>query len=95
MLPLDIPVLTAAVVAAAVCTAGALLHVYVSHGIGGQLGGWLAIHGTTELFAIVLAGAAGFHIGRRIAFPGESSRLAAAAGAVAVSAAGAGPAAEH
>jgi uncharacterized membrane protein SpoIIM required for sporulation len=59
--------------------AGALMQVYVAHGIGGQLGGWLAIHGTSELFAIVLAGAAGFHIGRRVAFPGETSRLTAAA----------------
>jgi uncharacterized membrane protein SpoIIM required for sporulation len=59
--------------------AGALMQVYVAHGIGGQLGGWLAIHGTTELFAIVLSGAAGFHIGRRVAFPGEASRLTAAA----------------
>jgi uncharacterized membrane protein SpoIIM required for sporulation len=72
---------TAFLVAFNGCMAGALMQVYVTHGIGGQLGGWLAIHGTTELFAIVLAGAAGFHIGRRVAFPGESSRLTAAASA--------------
>lgn len=70
---------TALLIAMNGCIAGALMQVYVAHGIGGQLGGWLAIHGTTELFSMVLAGAAGFHIGRRVAFPGESSRLAAAA----------------
>jgi uncharacterized membrane protein SpoIIM required for sporulation len=58
---------------------GALMQVYVAHGLGGQLGGWLFIHGSTELFAIVLAGGAGFHIGRRVAFPGEMSRMTAAA----------------
>ena len=31
------------------------------------------IHGTTELFAIVLAGAAGFRIGWASAFPGEAA----------------------
>ena len=44
-----------------------------------ELGGWVIIHGTTELFAIVLAGAAGFRIGWSVVFPGERSRLAAAA----------------
>ena len=33
------------------------------------------IHGTTELFAIVLAGAAGFVIGGAVAFPGQMTRL--------------------
>ena len=48
----------------------------------------LSIHGTTELFAIFLAGAAGFRIGTAIAFPGESTRMdaaVAAAGASSVS----------
>jgi uncharacterized membrane protein SpoIIM required for sporulation len=36
------------------------------------------IHGSTELSAIILAGAAGLHIGRAVAFPGDRSRLAAA-----------------
>jgi uncharacterized membrane protein SpoIIM required for sporulation len=70
---------TALLIAFNGCMLGALMQVYVAHGIGGQLGGWIAIHGTSELLAIVLAGAAGFHIGRRVAFPGESSRLTAAA----------------
>ena len=43
--------------------------------------GWTLIHGVTELFAVTLAGAAGFRIGWALAFPGEKSRLAAAADA--------------
>ena len=45
------------------------------HGLGVALGGWLFIHGVTELFAITLAGAAGFRIGWALAFPGEQSRI--------------------
>jgi uncharacterized membrane protein SpoIIM required for sporulation len=58
---------------------GALVALYDSRGLGVELAGWLSIHGTTELFAILLAGAAGFHIGWSVVFPGEDSRLAAAA----------------
>jgi uncharacterized membrane protein SpoIIM required for sporulation len=54
---------------------GALLAIYVDHGLGVSLGGWLLIHGVTELFAITLAGAAGFRIGWTLAFPGRSTRL--------------------
>ena len=36
------------------------------------------MHGTTELFAILLAGAAGLHVGRSMAFPGEKTILGAA-----------------
>ncbi|TPN54008.1 MULTISPECIES: stage II sporulation protein M [unclassified Mesorhizobium] len=61
------------------CMLGALFQVYAAKGLGFELGGWLSIHGTTELFAIALAGAAGMRIGTRIAFPGESTRMAAAA----------------
>ncbi len=43
------------------------------------MGGWLIIHGSTEFFAIVLAGAAGFRIGWSVVFPGEETRLASAA----------------
>jgi uncharacterized membrane protein SpoIIM required for sporulation len=58
---------------------GAMLEIYVAKGLGWQLGGWLSIHGTTELFAITLAGAAGMRIGTRVAFPGRETRMAAAA----------------
>lgn len=39
------------------------------------------IHGTTELFAIILSGAAGFSIGWAVAFPGARTRVDAAADA--------------
>ena len=61
------------------CMVGAFLALYAAKGLGFELGGWLLIHGTTELFAIILAGAAGLRIGQRIAFPGGASRSAAAA----------------
>ncbi len=61
--------------------AGALLWLYHGQGLTWDLLGWLAIHGTTELFAILLAGAAGLHIGRSMAFPGQLSLLDAAAAA--------------
>lgn len=57
------------------CVLGAFLAVFVQHGLGVEVGGWLMIHGVTELFATVLAGAAGFRIGTALAFPGERTRL--------------------
>lgn len=60
---------------------GAFYAVFVSKGLGVGFTGWLMIHGSTELSAIILAGAAGLHIGRAVAFPGERSRLAAAGAA--------------
>ncbi|HEY5712998.1 MAG TPA: stage II sporulation protein M [Allosphingosinicella sp.] len=60
-------------------TGGAMMALFASHGLGWQMGGWLIIHGSTEIFAIVLAGAAGFRIGWSVVFPGEESRMAAAA----------------
>lgn len=58
---------------------GGFLALYVERGLGFEIVGWLMIHGATELFAIVLAGAAGFRIGWALAFPGEASRIDAAA----------------
>ncbi|HKP79154.1 MAG TPA: stage II sporulation protein M [Phenylobacterium sp.] len=58
---------------------GAFLALFVSRGLGVEAGGWLMIHGATELFAIILAGAAGFSIGWAVCFPGERSRVDAAA----------------
>jgi uncharacterized membrane protein SpoIIM required for sporulation len=46
--------------------------------LGLELSGWIFIHGVTELFAVILAGAAGLRIGWSIAFPGARTRLAAA-----------------
>ena len=61
------------------CSTGALMAVFASKGLGMELGGWLTIHGTTEIFAIVLAGGAGLHIAKAVAFPGEHGRMEAAA----------------
>ena len=57
---------------------GAFLWLFHSQGLTLEVAGWLSIHGTTELFAVLLAGAAGLHIGRAIAFPGARSVLVAA-----------------
>jgi uncharacterized membrane protein SpoIIM required for sporulation len=60
------------------CTLGAFLAVFAAKGLLWPSLGWLLIHGVTELFAVVLAGAAGFSIGWAVAFPGERTRLDAA-----------------
>jgi len=60
---------------------GAFVALFYLHGLVVPMGGWMLIHGVTELFAVTLAGAAGIHIGWMLAFPGEKSRLAAAADA--------------
>lgn len=60
-------------------TLGAMIAVFSSRGLGLEFGGWIAIHGVTELFAVTLAGAAGLRIGWAVAFPGEKRRLDAAA----------------
>ncbi|MFN7127444.1 MAG: stage II sporulation protein M [Brevundimonas sp.] len=59
-------------------TLGAFFALFASRGLGFELGGWLLIHGVTELFAIILAGAAGLRIGLAVAFPGQRRRLDAA-----------------
>jgi uncharacterized membrane protein SpoIIM required for sporulation len=58
---------------------GAFVALYVSHGLGVDIGGWLIIHGSTELLAIALAGGAGFALGGALLFPGGKSRLGALA----------------
>ena len=70
------------------CMMGAFVALFGAQELAFELGGWLFIHGTTEIFAIILAGAAGFRIGRAIAFPGLLTRAAAAqaAGRVAATA---------
>ena len=60
---------------------GAMLWLYHGQGLTLDVVGWLSIHGTTELLAILLAGGAGLHIGRSMAFPGSRSVLDAAAAA--------------
>ena len=58
---------------------GAMLWLYHGQGLTLDFAGWLAVHGTTEIFAILLAGAAGLHIGRSMAFPGRRGVMQAAA----------------
>ena len=58
---------------------GAMLAVFTGKGLGYDFGGWLFIHGTTELFAAALSGAAGLRIGGAMVFPGAKGRLQAVA----------------
>ena len=60
---------------------GALLWLFNGQGLVVELAAWLSVHGTTELFGILLSGAAGLHIGRAMAFPGRLAVLDAAAAA--------------
>ena len=60
---------------------GAMLWLYHGQGLTWDFVGWLAVHGTTELLAILLAGGAGVHIGRTMAFPGALTVMDAAAAA--------------
>jgi len=56
---------------------GAFLALFAARNLGVEAGGWLMIHGVTELFAVTLAGAAGMSMGWSVAFPGAASRLEA------------------
>jgi uncharacterized membrane protein SpoIIM required for sporulation len=60
------------------CVMGAFFAIFIPKGLGLQFASWLAIHGTTELFAIALAGAGGIRIGLAVAFPGRRTRFASA-----------------
>ena len=60
---------------------GAILWLFAGQGLLVDLSAWLSVHGTTELFGILLSGAAGLHIGRAMAFPGTRPVLDAAADA--------------
>jgi len=57
---------------------GAMLWLYHGAGLTLDFAAWICVHGTTELFAILLSGGAGLHIGRAMAFPGNRSVLSAA-----------------
>jgi len=58
-------------------TLGAFFAVFASQGLAPDFAAWIAIHGTTELGAIVLCGAAGLVMGEAVAFPGRLKRGAA------------------
>ena len=55
---------------------GALCAVYAGRDLTVEFLGWLAIHGTTELIAIVLCGGAGLHLAGGMIDPGRRTRLA-------------------
>ena len=67
---------------------GAMVAVFAAKGLGPNFLAWLAIHGTTELFAVMIAGAAGMRIGTAIAFPGGQERMEAVVAAGRTAAAG-------
>lgn len=50
---------------------GAMLWLFNRQGLLLEFAAWLSVHGTTELLAILLAGASGLHVGRSMAFPGQ------------------------
>lgn len=54
---------------------GAIIQLFASKGLSAGIIGWLMIHGSTELGAIILAGGAGLALGRALALPGERTRL--------------------
>ncbi|WP_404479262.1 stage II sporulation protein M [Novosphingobium sp. BL-52-GroH] len=58
---------------------GAMGWLYHGAGLLTDFAAWICVHGTTELFAILLSGAAGLHIGRALAFPGNRPVLQATA----------------
>ncbi|QDM41493.1 stage II sporulation protein M [Altererythrobacter sp. TH136] len=62
-------------------TLGAMLWLFAGQGLTLEFAAWLSVHGSTELFAILLAGAAGIHVGRSMAFPGKRALLPATAAA--------------
>src|SRR5262245_50276001 len=54
---------------------GSFFALYASRGLGFELGGWLIIHGGTELLAVALCGGAGLAIADAFLFPGQETRL--------------------
>ncbi len=54
---------------------GSFFALYAGRGLGFELGGWLIIHGGTELLAIALCGGAGLAIADALLFPGRLSRM--------------------
>lgn len=58
---------------------GAFVALFAMRGLAYEANGWLFVHGSTEILAIILAGAAGFSIGWAVTFPGDRTRVDAAA----------------
>jgi uncharacterized membrane protein SpoIIM required for sporulation len=53
---------------------GAFMALHVERGLGWDMGGWLSIHGVTELCAICIACGGGIKLGAALLFPGPLSR---------------------
>ncbi|MCV6591834.1 MAG: stage II sporulation protein M [Silicimonas sp.] len=56
---------------------GAFVALHVERGLGPDIGGWLSIHGVTELSAICIACGAGIQLGLAVLFPGRDARAVA------------------
>lgn len=56
---------------------GSFFALHVDRGLGVDLGGWLSIHGVTELSAICVACGGGLQLGSAVLFPGTRTRAAA------------------
>ena len=54
---------------------GAFYALHVDRGLGYDLGGWLSVHGVTELSAICIACGGGLQLGLAVMFPGQRSRI--------------------
>jgi len=54
---------------------GAFWALYASRGLALEFWAWVSPHGVTELFAVVLCGAAGLVIAQALVFPGRLTRL--------------------
>ena len=53
---------------------GAFYALHVERGLGWDLGGWLSVHGVTELAAICIACGGGIQLGAAALFPGQNTR---------------------
>ncbi len=53
---------------------GAFVALHVDRDLGYEIFAWLSIHGVTEISAIIVACAGGFHLGFAILFPGNLTR---------------------
>jgi uncharacterized membrane protein SpoIIM required for sporulation len=53
---------------------GAFFGLHVDRDLGVDLFAWLSIHGVTEIAAIIIATAGGFHLGMAVLFPGQHTR---------------------
>jgi uncharacterized membrane protein SpoIIM required for sporulation len=54
---------------------GAFFALHARAGLAADLAGWVAVHGVTEILALLLCASAGLVISEKILFPGPESRL--------------------